>query len=116
MSRLVFSRLPTWMKRRGRPSIANLTISKVPGPSEPLYYGKSRLESFYSVGPVLEGIGLNITVWSYVDRLAVGVIACRDALPDAWEIVDAIRESLVELVKIAQDADPPRSDPTEVSP
>jgi diacylglycerol O-acyltransferase len=116
VSQLVFSRMPTWMKRRGRPSQANLTISNVPGPKEPLYYGKSRLEGFYSVGPVLEGIGLNVTVWSYVDRLAVGVIACRDAVPDAWEIVDAIRASLEELVKVAATATPPNSDPKEVSP
>jgi len=116
VSQLVFSRLPTWMKQRGRPSQANLTISNVPGPTEPLYYGKSLLESFYSVGPVLEGIGLNVTVWSYVDRLAVGVIACRDAVPDAWEIVDAIRASLEELVKVAATTTPPASDPKEVSP
>ncbi len=116
VSQLVFSRLPTFLKQRGRPSTANLTISNVPGPTEPLYYGKSRLESFYSVGPVLEGIGLNITVWSYVDRLAIGVIACRDAVPDPWELVDAIRASLLELVKVAAATTPPPSDPEQVSP
>jgi WS/DGAT/MGAT family acyltransferase len=104
VSQLVFSRLPTWMKAHGRPSQANLTISNVPGPTEPLYYGRSRLESFYSVGPVLEGIGLNVTVWSYVDRLSVGVIACRDSMPDPWELVDAIQESFQGLVKAAATA------------
>jgi WS/DGAT/MGAT family acyltransferase len=106
VSQLVFSRLPTWMKRHGRPSQANLTISNVPGPKEPLWYGRSRLAAFYSVGPVLEGIGLNITVWSYVDRLAFGLIACRDAVRDPWEIADAIRASLEELGKAAAAAPP----------
>jgi WS/DGAT/MGAT family acyltransferase len=101
VSQLVFSRLPTWAKRRGRPSQANLTISNVPGPKEPLWYGRSLLAGFTSVGPVLEGIGLNVTVWSYVDRLAFGVIACRDAVPDAWELADAIRTAMEELGKAA---------------
>jgi WS/DGAT/MGAT family acyltransferase len=104
VSQLVFSRLPTWMKRRGRPSQANLTISNVVGPREELWYGKSRLAGFFSVGPVLEGIGLNVTVWSYVDRLAFGIIACRDAVPDPWELVQAIRASFEELVKAAATA------------
>jgi WS/DGAT/MGAT family acyltransferase len=116
VSQLVFSRLPTLSKRLGRPAQANLTISNVPGPTEPLYYGKSRLESFYSVGPVLEGIGLNVTVWSYVDRLAVGVLACRDALPDAWELVDGMRASLLELAKLAETTKPPASGPPQVAP
>jgi len=115
VSQLVFIRLPTWTKRHGRPSDANLTISNVPGPSEPLYYGKSRLEGFYSVGPVLEGIGLNVTVWSYVDRLAVGVIACRDAVQDPGELVEAIRDSLLELVKAAKTTTP-ASEAKEPSP
>ena len=106
VSQLVFSRLPTWTKRLGRPSQANLTISNVPGPTEPLWYGKSRLAAFYSVGPVLEGIGLNVTVWSYVDRLAFGVIACRDAVSDPWELARAIRASLEELVKAVATASP----------
>ena len=28
------------------------------------------LEAIYSVGPILEGIGLNITAWSYADASA----------------------------------------------
>jgi WS/DGAT/MGAT family acyltransferase len=106
VSQLVFSRLPTWAKRRGRPSQANLTISNVPGPKERLWYGRSPLAGFASVGPVLEGIGLNVTVWSYVDRLAFGVIACRDAVPDAWELADAIRAAMEELGKAVVAATP----------
>ena len=116
VSQLVFSRLPTLAKRRGRPSQANLTISNVAGPKEELWYGKSRLAGFFYVGPVLEGIGLNVTVWSYVDRLAVGVLACRDAVPDAWEIVDGISASMQELAKLAETAQPPAREPTEASP
>jgi len=51
-----------------------------------------------------------------VDRLAVGVIACRDSLPDAWELVDGIREALRELVKASAATIPVSSDPREVTP
>jgi diacylglycerol O-acyltransferase len=69
----------------------------VPGPRQPLYAGGARLAELYSVGPVLEGIGLNITVWSYLDRLYVGVLACRDATPDASSIIDGLHDALDEL-------------------
>ena len=35
------------------------------GPREELMLGDSRLVDLFSVGPILEGIGLNVTVWSY---------------------------------------------------
>jgi diacylglycerol O-acyltransferase len=68
------------------PPPLNVIVSNVPGPREELFAGGARLVELYSVGPVLEGIGLNITVWSYLDRLFVGVLACADAVPDASAI------------------------------
>jgi diacylglycerol O-acyltransferase len=53
------------------------------------------------VGPVLEGIGLNITVWSYVDALHVGVLACREMVPDPHQITAAMTVALAELVERA---------------
>src|SRR5206468_1965944 len=51
---------------RHRPPI-NLVVSNVPGPRTPLYVAGAKLEAIYSVGPILEGVGLNVTVWSYCD-------------------------------------------------
>jgi diacylglycerol O-acyltransferase / wax synthase len=87
---------------RHRPPI-NCVVSNVPGPREPLYVAGARMESIYSVGPVLEGIGLNVTVWSYLDQLNVGVVACREHLPRLWEITDALHASLAELVDRAKE-------------
>jgi diacylglycerol O-acyltransferase len=65
----------------------NAVISNVPGPKDPLYIAGARLVELYSVGPILEGIGLNITVWSYVGTMYVGLI------PDALaELVAAARD------------------------
>jgi diacylglycerol O-acyltransferase len=80
-----------------RPPV-NLVASNVPGPREPLQLGGARLDAIYSVGPILEGVGLNLTAWSYVDRLHVAALGCRRSLPDPWLLIDQIPESLAELV------------------
>jgi WS/DGAT/MGAT family acyltransferase len=82
----------------------NVVVSNVPGPREELDIAGARLVDLYSVGPILEGIGLNITVWSYLDRLNFSAIACPDTLPDLRGIVDRLQPALEELVKAAENA------------
>jgi WS/DGAT/MGAT family acyltransferase len=101
LSRAIFSRLPTRMMRAGRPAQANVIVSSVPGARDRLYYGETPVAEFYSVGPLLEGIGLNVTLWSYGDALSVGVIADRDLVKDAWEIIGDLRAAFEELAKCA---------------
>ncbi|MGH7896335.1 MAG: WS/DGAT/MGAT family O-acyltransferase, partial [Candidatus Binatia bacterium] len=86
---------------RVRPPL-NVVVSNVPGPPRPLYIAGARLRNLFSVGPVLEGIGLNLTAWSYLDRMNFGVIACREALPDLHEITDGLGDALAELVLAAR--------------
>jgi diacylglycerol O-acyltransferase len=87
-----------------RPPI-NVVVSNVPGPRDPLYIAGARLESIYSVGPVLEGIGLNVTAWSYLDQVHVSAIACRDVIPDLPEIITGMERALVDLQTALSDAD-----------
>lgn len=85
---------------RHRPPI-NLVVSNVPGPPLPLYIAGAKLIGIWSMGPILENIGLNITVWSYQGAMNFGVVACREAMPDLPRLVSALRESLAELKKAA---------------
>jgi diacylglycerol O-acyltransferase len=85
---------------RHRPPI-NLVISNVSGPTVPLYIAGARLEALYSMGPVLEGIGLNITVWSYLGVLYFGLVACREAMGDLWDLCDDLAAGLEELTSAA---------------
>jgi diacylglycerol O-acyltransferase len=83
---------------RHRPPI-NVVISNVPGPREPLYVAGARLVGLWSMGPILENVGLNITVWSYLDRLNVGAVACPEAIPDLPRLVGFLSDALEELRK-----------------
>jgi diacylglycerol O-acyltransferase len=85
---------------RHRPPI-NMVISNVPGPTVPLFIAGAKLEAIYSMGPILEGIGLNITVWSYLDSLNFGIVAVREHLPDLRRLGDHLEEALEELQKAA---------------
>ena len=79
----------------------NVVISNVPGPRHPLYLGGARLLTYYPVSAVAEGQGLNITVQSYLDQLDFGLIACRDLVPDLWDLAGLFPEALEELEKLA---------------
>jgi hypothetical protein len=76
----------------------NLIISNVPGPSEPLYSAGARLEHFYPVSAVADGQGLNMTVQSYCGRLDFGLVACRNLVPDLWDLIDDLHASRDELL------------------
>ena len=80
------------------PAPFNVVVSNVPGPREPVSVGGATLTDLYSVGPILEGIGLNITVWSYLDRLNFSALACPDTLPDLPGLVKHLQPALAELV------------------
>jgi WS/DGAT/MGAT family acyltransferase len=75
----------------------NVLVSNVPGPPLPVYLGGAQLVRAYPMGPVIEGAGLNITVMSYLDSIDIGFMVCDDAMPDVWELADAIGPAYEEL-------------------
>lgn len=95
---------------RVRPPL-NLVVSNVPGPSEPICVGAAKLEALYSVGPILEGIGCNITAWSYTGNMYVSVLGSPPSLPDPWPIIDALHRSLDELTSAASSVGAPAAAP-----
>jgi WS/DGAT/MGAT family acyltransferase len=79
------------------PPVVNLVVSNMRGPPFPLYFGGARVEAVYPMGPVGEGVGLNVTLLSNMGRLDVGVLACRELVPDPWEIADGFTRALAVL-------------------
>src|SRR2546427_9884200 len=49
----------------------NVIVSNVPGPPVPLYVAGARLVGLFPLGPIYEGIGLNLTVISREESLDV---------------------------------------------
>jgi diacylglycerol O-acyltransferase len=82
---------------RVRP-VFNVTISNVPGPPFPLYLAGAQLVAMHPVGPIHEGIGLNITVMSYLGRMWFGFNGCRETVPDINDFPSLVRASLAELL------------------
>jgi len=81
------------------PAPFNVVVSNVAGPREELLLGDSRLVDLFSVGPILEGIGLNVTAWSYQDRMNFTVLSCPDLVPDLAPLVAELEPALRELTK-----------------
>ena len=76
---------------------SNMSISNVPGPRELLSAKDNTVTDLYSIGPLIDGIGLNITVWSYAGKLNFSVMGCKKALPDINKISDGIATAMQEL-------------------
>jgi diacylglycerol O-acyltransferase / wax synthase len=83
------------------PPAVNLVVSNVPGPDFPLYFAGARLLALYPLGPIYDGVGLNLTVFSYLDRVGFGFVGGAELAPDLSDLADAVDESLNELEKEA---------------
>ena len=81
------------------PAPFNVVVSNVAGPREELLLGDSRLVDLFSVGPILEGIGLNVTAWSYQDRMNFTLLSCPDLIHDLAPLIAQFDPALRELTK-----------------
>lgn len=87
-----------WIANREAQSrMMNLLISNVPGPRERGSTGGATVSEIYSVGPLLAGSGMNITVWSYVEQLNISILTDDLTLQDPHEATDAMVDALIEI-------------------
>ena len=89
------------------PVVHNLVISNVPGPPLPLFFMGARIEAMHPLGPVFHGAGLNITVMSNNGRIGVGVIACRESMPDVDDLAGRFPAELARLEEAVSGAQQP---------
>lgn len=81
------------------PPPCNLVVSNIRGPAERLWCDGRRLVELVPSGPVVDGVGLNVTCLSYAGQMAFGLTACRDLVPDLAELAGALGDAVAELVK-----------------
>lgn len=98
--RIINASMTRRQKKRMNP-YANVVISNVPGPRETLYAldGRLQMEELVSVGNLMDGGNLNITVWSYVDNLAFSFLVRKDALPDPDKLIGHMKDVVAELLE-----------------
>ncbi len=87
----------------------NVTVSNIPGTDFPLFSAGARVVAMNPMGPLMDGIGLNATVMSYMGRMYFGLISCWETVPEVEKIAGYLNDSLVELRKAAEKASGPRS-------
>ncbi len=106
------SRLPTPM---------NTIISNVPGPPFDLFMAGGRITGIFPTSVIVETMGLNITLFSYGDRIDFGVYVDPEAVPEPFLVADGIPASLRELLAGAGLGEPtavldPFGEPTAARP
>lgn len=84
----------------------NIVISNVPGPREPLYWNGAKLDALYPASIVLDGQALNITMTSYLDKLEVGLVGCRTALPKMQNLLIHLEHEIQRFEQIVDEEIP----------
>jgi WS/DGAT/MGAT family acyltransferase len=79
----------------------SLIVSNVRGPDVPLYMAGARLVRYLPVSIPIDGLGLNLTGFSYDGTLWICATSCRDMLPDPAFFAECLREAFRELVESA---------------
>ena len=82
-----------------RRPVANVMVTNVPGPPQPLYAFGARMIRLYGLGPISDGLGLVHLVGSYAGIFSFSVTACREIVPDVQFYGDQIERALDDLRK-----------------
>jgi hypothetical protein len=103
LAKQVFDVLPTFvataLTRNLMVPQMNVVVSNVRGPDVPLYMAGARLMSFAPISIAIDGLGLNVTAFSYDGVMWVCAVACREMLPDPAFFADCLRRAFAVLAE-----------------
>ncbi|MEZ5202822.1 MAG: wax ester/triacylglycerol synthase family O-acyltransferase [Acidimicrobiales bacterium] len=83
---------------------ANVLISNIRGPAEPWPLLGAEVVDLYIDGPPSNGVGWNVMLWSYGDRILIGVLAFADALVEPSKLTGHLEASFAELLDAVERA------------
>jgi len=89
------------------PPIFNFVLSNVVLSKQPMYLMGAELEAMYPVSFLFDGYALNITLVGYADKVAIGFLGCRDAIPHLQRLAVYTGDALSELEHAVGLAPPP---------
>jgi len=79
----------------------NVVVSNVPGPRSLLFASGAEMLHYYPFAPIVDGLGLNISLFSYAGQIEFGLNACRRLVPDVRDICTMLHDSFDELSNAA---------------
>ena len=79
------------------PPFFNFVVSNVVLTKHPLYLRGAELEAMYPMSILFDGYAMNVTVIGYADKVCVGFIGCRNAVPHLQSLAVYTGEALDEL-------------------
>ncbi len=96
--------------------VFNLTITNVPGPQFPLYLNGHKLLSIMGMAPIIDGMGLIITIFSYNGLVTLSPTSDAKTMPDIDNFSRYLRESANELEAAVLNLDKTKKDKTKKKP
>jgi WS/DGAT/MGAT family acyltransferase len=78
-----------------------LIVSNVRGPDVPLYMAGAQLVNYSPISIAIDGIGLNVTGFSYNGTMWICAVSCREMMPDPAAFADCLRASLDDIREAA---------------
>jgi len=81
--------------------ICNCIITNVPGPRETLYLGPAKMVHNIGCGPLIDGMGLIISIFTYRDKVTFSLTSSPEMLPDPESLTRCIADSYKSLLKDA---------------
>jgi hypothetical protein len=77
----------------------DLVFRNLAGPERTLSLGTARVVALHPHGPLVDGVGLDLSVIRYGESIDFGLMTCSDLAPDAVEIATGIEAAVADLVK-----------------
>jgi WS/DGAT/MGAT family acyltransferase len=93
VSQKLLSKAPDWIPG----SSWNVVVSNVRGPSHTVEVTGAKMAGYWPAAFLTTGVGLNITLQSYRDRIDFGFMGAADLTGDLWEMPRYMNEALAEL-------------------
>jgi len=79
-----------------------LIVSNVRGPDVPLYMAGAQLVNYSPISISIDGMGLNVTGFSYNGTMWICAVSCRQMMPDPAVFAECLRSSFAELKAAAE--------------
>jgi diacylglycerol O-acyltransferase len=76
---------------------SNVPITNVPGPRTEMYWNGARVDEFYPLSTIFNGLKLTATLCSYADRVWFSFLTAPDVVPDVGVLIGLTEQSLTEL-------------------